>query len=91
MVHFDIFGLVYPISNGGKRYLITLLMIIVKNPFCKRNQKLLVHLKSSRNELKNQIRRVIKTLRTDHGGEYCSKEFQVLYDKNGIRKELIIA
>ena len=30
---------------------------------------------------------MLKCLRSDNGGEYCSKEFDIYYSHNGIRRE----
>lgn len=37
--------------------------------------------------LKTETRRNVKKIRSDNGGEYCSKEFQDWLAKNGIRRE----
>jgi len=46
-----------------------------------RNGKILVE---------NETGKRLKCLRSDNGGEYCSKEFDRYYSKNGIRKEKIV-
>ena len=45
--------------------------------------------KSFKAHIRKKTGRYIKTLRTDHGGEYCSKEFEQFCDDQGIRRELI--
>ena len=40
--------------------------------------------------VENETRKKLKCLRSDNGGEYCSKEFDYYYSHNGIRKEKIV-
>nr|XP_034931745.1 uncharacterized protein LOC118062152 [Populus alba] len=47
--------------------------------------------KSFKTHVENQVERTIKTLRTDQGGEFCSKEFQVFCDEHGNQRHLIAA
>ncbi|KAL0398210.1 UNVERIFIED_CONTAM: Retrovirus-related Pol polyprotein from transposon RE1 [Sesamum radiatum] len=47
--------------------------------------------KSFKARVENESERSIKVLRTDHGGEYCSKEFETYCDNHGIRRELTTA
>ena len=41
--------------------------------------------------MENETGNTIKTLRTDHGGEYCSTEFEVFCEDHDIRRELAVA
>ena len=36
--------------------------------------------------MENQTEKKIKVLRTDNGGEFCSKEFEEFYKKCGISR-----
>ncbi|KAL0356380.1 UNVERIFIED_CONTAM: Retrovirus-related Pol polyprotein from transposon TNT 1-94 [Sesamum radiatum] len=47
--------------------------------------------KSFKARVENESERSIKVLRTDRGGEYCSKEFETYCDNHGIRRELTTA
>ena len=47
--------------------------------------------KSFKAQVENETGRAIKTLRTDRGGEYCSKVFEDFCESNGIRRELTTA
>ncbi|GKC32579.1 retrovirus-related pol polyprotein from transposon TNT 1-94, partial [Tanacetum coccineum] len=38
--------------------------------------------------VEKQTRKVVKVLRTDHGGEFTSNEFHAFYDEHGINKQL---
>jgi hypothetical protein len=40
--------------------------------------------------VENQTRKKIKTLRSDNGGEYTSKDFKDLCASVGIKRELIV-
>jgi len=40
--------------------------------------------------VENEIGKRLKCLRSDNGGEYCSKEFDRYCSKNGIRREKIV-
>ena len=44
--------------------------------------------KNFKARVENEARKTIKTLCTDHGGEYCSKNFEMFCKEHGIRKEL---
>ena len=37
--------------------------------------------------VENETRNMLKCLRSDNGGKYCSKEFNDYYSQNGIRRE----
>ncbi|XP_059627119.1 uncharacterized protein LOC132269916 [Cornus florida] len=41
--------------------------------------------------VEKEVRRAIKTLRTDRGGEYTSREFANFYEMHGIKRQLTIA
>ena len=40
--------------------------------------------------MENEARKPIKTLRIDHGEEYCSNEFEAFCLDHGIHKELTV-
>jgi len=39
--------------------------------------------------VENETRKTVKTLRTDHSGEYCLTEFEVFCADHDIQRELI--
>ena len=39
---------------------------------------------------KNQIRKILKAVRSDRGGEFSSQKFKEFYDKHGIKREYTI-
>ena len=47
--------------------------------------------KNFKGRVENEAGKNIKTLRTDRGGEYCSKFFEIFCMEHGIRKELTTA
>ena len=40
--------------------------------------------------VENEIGKKLKCLRSDNGGEYCSKEFDDYYSYHGIRRDKIV-
>lgn len=94
LVHLHIYGPINPSSNGGKRYLITIIDDYTRKTwvyFLQNKLEAFSAFKSFKARVENETERVIKTLRTDHGGEYCSKEFNIFCDEQGIRRELTAA
>ena len=91
LIHSDICGLINPSSNGGKRYLITFIDDYTRKTwvyFLQEKLEAFSAFKSFKAHVENEAERVIKTLRIDRGGEYCSKEFDVFCDEQGFRREL---
>ena len=52
-----------------------------------RNMKCLILLRSGNIWMRNETRKRLKCLRSDNGGEYCSKEFDSYCSHNGIHRE----
>jgi transposase InsO family protein len=81
-------------SLGGSLYYVTLIddysrktwlyLLKTKEIFFSKFQEFKV-------EIENLTSKKIKTLRTDNGGEYTSKEFVVFCKSAGIRREIIIS
>jgi transposase InsO family protein len=59
--------------------------------FYSKNQKLFMNLKAFKAHVENETGKIVKTLRTDRGGEYCSTELKVFCADHGIRRELTVA
>ncbi|KAJ7980886.1 Retrovirus-related Pol polyprotein from transposon TNT 1-94 [Quillaja saponaria] len=94
LVHSDICGPINPSSNGGKRYLITFIDDYTRKTwvyFLQEKSQAFSTFKSFKARVENETGRTIKTLRTDRGGEYCSKEFENFCEAHGIRRELTTA
>jgi transposase InsO family protein len=91
LVHSDLCGPINPSSNGGKRYFITFIDDCSRKTwvyFLQNKSEAFNAFKSFKTHVENEVERTIKILRTDRGGEYCSKEFQDFCDKHGIQRHL---
>lgn len=94
LIHSDICGPINPTSNGGKRYLITFTDDFSRKTwvyFLQAKAEALTAFKSFKALVENEACKTIKSLRTDRGGEYCSKDFEDFCVKYGIRRELTAA
>ncbi|XP_049369600.1 uncharacterized protein LOC125834501 [Solanum verrucosum] len=94
LVHSDLCGPINPTSNGGKRYLITFTDDFSRKTwvyFMEEKSEVFSTFKSFKVRVENEAGKTIKAFRTDRGGEYCSKEFEVLCTDHGIRRELTAA
>lgn len=91
LIHADLCGLITPDSNGGKKYLFTLIddysrklwtyFLVAKSEAFEVFQKFKVFIeKESGTE--------IAGLRTDRGGEFLSTKFKEFCDKVGIKRQL---
>ncbi|XP_026395891.1 uncharacterized protein LOC113290509 [Papaver somniferum] len=94
LVHTDICGLVTPLSNDNKRYFITF-----TDDFSRKTWVYFLNAKSEAfsvfKELKVLVEKdagcLIKTLRSDRGGEYKSNEFADFCKKDGIKRKFTAA
>lgn len=93
-MHSDICGPIKPLSNGVKQYLITFIDDFSRKTwvyFLQEKSKAFSTCKKFKARVENESEKAVKTLRTDHSGEYCSNEFAVFCEEHGIRRELIAA
>ncbi|KAL8101414.1 hypothetical protein AgCh_033340 [Apium graveolens] len=89
IVHADICGPIMPITPGGNRY-----FLLFVDDYSRKMWVYLLKEKSSAFEMfkkfkalvENGAERSIKILRTDRGGEFCSKEFTEFCEKAGIQR-----
>lgn len=91
LVHSDICGPLNPISNGNKRYFVSFIDDFSRKAwvyFLQEKSEVFEAFKSFKALVEKQKGRAIKTLRTDRGGEYCSKEFEVFCKEQGIKRQL---
>ncbi|KAJ0586507.1 putative RNA-directed DNA polymerase [Helianthus annuus] len=91
IVHSDICGPMKTESIGGCRYFITFIDDFTRKTwvyFLKLKSEALSYFKQFRALVENQSDHKIKTLRSDRGGEYCSKVFQEYLGTNGIYHQL---
>ncbi|KAK2986839.1 hypothetical protein RJ640_011064 [Escallonia rubra] len=94
LVHSDICGPIKPSSNGGKRYLITFIDDYTRKTwvdFLQEKSEAFSAFKCFKARVENESGKTINTLRTDRGGEYCSKEFELFCEVHAIRRELTAA
>ena len=94
MIHSDICGPITPVSNGNKRYFISFIDDYSRKAwvyFLQEKSEAFSAFKSFKALVENEVGRVIKTLRTDRGGEYNSQEFANFCDMHGIRRQLTAA
>ena len=93
LVHSDIAGPMEKESIGGKRYFITFI-----DDF---SRKVTVYMMRNKSEAFNKFKifqaraerlhgNKIKTLRTDNGGEYCSREFAAYLEQQGIHHQTTV-
>ena len=92
VVSADICGPIDPKSNGGNKYLSTIIDSFsrycnVKPLPTKESSQILQHFKDFHKEFERQTGTKLKTFRSDNGSEYTSKEFEAYLKENGIRHE----
>ena len=93
LVHSDLCGKMGEKSIGGDKYFLTFLDH--HTHYCwvyplKRKDQVFSCFKDWKAEVENRTGQRLKTLRTDNGGEYTSREFQNHLKNCGIRHELTI-
>ncbi|GKV24493.1 hypothetical protein SLEP1_g34100 [Rubroshorea leprosula] len=94
LVHSDLCGLINPTSNGGKQYFITFVDDYSRKTwvyFLQTKSEALAAFKNFKVLAENEVGRSVKVLRTDHGGEFNSKEFVDFCESNGIKRQLTAA
>jgi hypothetical protein len=89
LVHFNICGLINPLSDGCKRYIITFIddyswKIWVY--FFQEKYEAFKAFKRYKAVVENETNRPIKVLRTDNGKGYNSHEFVNFYKTCGIKR-----
>nr|CAE05730.1 OSJNBb0017I01.10 [Oryza sativa Japonica Group] len=90
LLHSDICEMNGVLTKGGKRYFMTLIDDATR--FCyvyllKMKDEALDYFKIYKAEVENQFDRKIKRLRSDHGGEFFSNEFDLFCEEHGIIHE----
>ena len=91
LIHSNICNPINPSSNGGKKYVITFIDDCTRKTwvyFLQDKSKAFGAFKNFKAHVENEIEKSMKAFPIDHGREYCSKEFDIFCDKQGIRKEL---
>lgn len=93
LVHSDVVGKITPASKGGSNYFVTFIddysRFTVEYPMKAKNE-VLDRFDQYRRMVENLDNMKVKTLRSDNGGEYTSKEFDDYRAKHGIKRRLTI-
>ena len=87
LVHNDVFGPVNVPSLGKSMYYVLFIDDFSRNTwiyFLKKKFEVFDRFKEFKALVENQTEKKIKVLRTNNGGEFCSKEFEEFYKKCGI-------
>lgn len=87
IVHADLCGPMEVTSIGGSKYFLILEDDFTRMAFVyfvKAKDEVFECFRSFKHEVENQKGKRIKVLRTDNGGEFCSREFEKFLKENGI-------
>jgi hypothetical protein len=93
LIHSDVCGLMPVISLGGSLYYVIFIDDYSRETWLyllKTKDKVLSKFQEFKAEIENLTNKKIKTLRTDNGGEYTSKEFVAFCKATVVRRELIV-
>ena len=89
-MHTDVWGPAQVSSLGGSLYYVTFIDDATRKVwiyFLRQKSDVFETFKKWRSLVENEIGKKIKCLRSDNGGEYCSKEFENYCSSNGIRRQ----
>ena len=92
-MHLDMWGLAHVSSLGGSHYYIIFIEDSSQKTwvyFLKQKSNVFETFKKWKALVENKIGKKLKCLRSDNGGEYCSKSFEDYYFVNGIRRKKIM-
>ncbi|XXG64806.1 hypothetical protein AAC387_Pa05g2660 [Persea americana] len=93
LVHTDVWGQTQLPSLGGSSYFVTFIDDATRKLWVypmKHKSDVFDVFKKWKALVENEIGLKLKCLRSDNGGEYCSKEFEEYCAKNGIKREKTI-
>lgn len=94
LIHTDLCGPVTPTSQSGKRYLMVLVDDYSRKTwiyFLTKKSEAFETFKVFKNLVEKEAKTVIRGLRTDRGGEFCSDKFNQFCKDNGIKRQLTAA
>ena len=94
LIHADICGPITPISNSKKRYLLTFIDDFSRKTwiyFLTEKSEALSVFKKFKILVEKEADSLIRSLRTDRGGEFTSQDFTNFCCDNGIRRQLTAA
>jgi hypothetical protein len=93
LIHSDVCGPMPVKSLGGSLYYVIFIYYYSRKTWLyllKTNDEVFNKFQEFKAEIENLTNKKIKTLRTDNGGEYTSKEFIAFCKSTGIRREMIV-
>lgn len=91
LVHGDLCGPISPSTAGRNRYVFVLIDDHTRYMWTillKEKSEALEKFKVFKRIVEKETGRLIKTFRTDRGGEFCSQEFNTFCDTHGIKRHL---
>nr|GEU40145.1 hypothetical protein [Tanacetum cinerariifolium] len=91
LIHIDVFGPLRHVLRQGASYFITFTDDYSRYGYIyllKHKHKVFETFKVFKNEVENQLEKIIKALRSDRGGEYISQEFKDYLKAYGIVQQL---
>ena len=89
-MHTNVWILTQVQSLGGSHYYVTFIDDATRKTwvyFIRKKYDVFDNFKKWKALAENETRKRLKCLRSDNGGEYCSKEFDSYCSHNGIRRE----
>ena len=93
LIQSDVCGPMPESSFGGSRYYVTFINDFTRYTcvyFSRNKSEVLEKFKNFYNKSLNGSGKTIKVIRTDNGGEYCSKEFKFFLKDHGILHQLTL-
>jgi hypothetical protein len=93
LIHSDVCGLMPVKYLGGSSYYVIFIDDYSRKTWLyllKTKDEVFNKFQEFKEEIENLTNKKIKTLRTDNGGEYTSKEFIAFFKSTGIRRELTV-
>jgi transposase InsO family protein len=93
LIHLYVCGPMPVISLGGSLYYVIFIDDYSRKTWLyllKSKHEVFIKFQEFKEEIENLTNKKIKTLRTDNGGEYTSKEFVAFCKTTGIRRELTV-
>ena len=90
LVHTDVWGPAQVSSLGGSHYHVTFIYDATRKTwnYCIQNKYVVFDtFKKWKALVETEIRKNLKCLRSDNGGEYCSKDFDRYCSEHGIHRE----
>jgi hypothetical protein len=93
LIHSDVMGPMEEISFGGARYYVTFIDDYTRKVFgytMKEKSEVLSKFKKFKVFVEKQTGKCVKTIRTDNGGEYTSRDFEDYLNSCGIRHQTTV-